>query len=50
MNLRRVNYPVFILVGIVASVISVISAPNTTNPLLSSAFALEKYNRINNQT
>ena len=39
MNLRRVNYPVFILVGIVASVISVISAPNTTNPLLSSAFA-----------
>jgi plastocyanin len=39
MNLRRVNYPVFILVGIVASIISVISAPNTTNPLLSSAFA-----------
>jgi plastocyanin len=39
MNLRRVNYPVFILVGIVASIISVTSAPNTTNPLLSSAFA-----------
>ena len=41
MNLRRVNYRVFILVGIVASIISVISAPNTTNPLLSSAFAAE---------
>ena len=39
MNLRRVNYPVFILVGIVASIISVTSASNTTNPLLSSAFA-----------
>jgi plastocyanin len=39
MNLRRVNYPVFILVGIVASIISVTSAPNTTNPLPSSAFA-----------
>ncbi|MGN6633574.1 MAG: cupredoxin domain-containing protein [Nitrososphaeraceae archaeon] len=39
MNLRRVNYPVFILVGIVASIIYVTSALNTTNPLLSSAFA-----------
>jgi len=39
MNLRRVNYPVFILVGIVASIIYVASALNTTNPLLSSAFA-----------
>jgi plastocyanin len=41
MNLRRVNYPVFILVGIVASIIYVTSALNTTNPLLSSAFAAE---------
>ena len=39
MNLRRVNYPVFMLVGIVASIIYVTSALNTTNPLLSSAFA-----------
>jgi len=39
MNLRRVNYSVFILVGIVASIIYVTSALNTTNPLLSSAFA-----------
>jgi plastocyanin len=39
MNLRRVNYPVFILVGIVTSIIYVTSALNTTNPLLSSAFA-----------
>lgn len=39
MNLRRVSYPVFILVGIVASIIYVTSALNTTNPLLSSAFA-----------
>ena len=39
MNLRRVNYPVFILVGIVASIIYVTSALNTTNLLLSSAFA-----------
>jgi len=39
MNLRRVNYPVFILVGIVASIIYVTSALSTTNPLLSSAFA-----------
>ena len=39
MNLRRVNYPVFIIVGIVASIIYVTSALNTTNPLLSSAFA-----------
>jgi len=39
MNLGRVNYPVFILVGIVASIIYVTSALNTTNPLLSSAFA-----------
>ena len=41
MNLRRVYYPVFILVGIVASIIYVTSALNTTNPLLSSAFAAE---------
>jgi len=39
MNLRRVNYPVFILVGIVASIIYVTSALNTTNPPLSSVFA-----------
>jgi len=39
MNLRRVNYPVFILVGIVASIIYVASALNTTIPLLSSAFS-----------
>src|SRR6476619_4199275 len=39
MNLRRVNYPVFILAGIVESIIYVTSALNTTNPLLSSAFA-----------
>ena len=40
MNLKRVNYPVFILVGIVASIISGTFASNTTNPLLSSAFAV----------
>ena len=39
MNIKRVNYPVFILVGIVASIISGTFASNTTNPLLSSAFA-----------
>ena len=40
MNPKRVNYPVFILVGLVASIISGTFASNTTNPLLSSAFAV----------
>jgi plastocyanin len=39
MNIKRVSYSVFILVGIVASMISGTFASNTTNPLLSSAFA-----------
>src|SRR6476659_4133272 len=40
MNLKRVNYPVFILVGIVVSIISGTLASNTANPLISSAFAV----------
>ena len=40
MNLKRVNYPVFILVGIVVSIISGTFASNTANPLISSAFAV----------
>ena len=40
MNLKRVNYPVFILVGIVVSIISGTFASNTANPLLPSAFAV----------
>src|SRR6266487_1920869 len=40
MNLKRVDYPVFILVGIVVSIITGTFASNTTNPRLSSAFAV----------
>ncbi|MGB7955562.1 MAG: hypothetical protein WCF23_16420 [Candidatus Nitrosopolaris sp.] len=40
MNLKRVNYPVFILVGIVLSIISGTLASNTANTLISSAFAV----------
>ena len=40
MNPKRVNYHIFILVGIVASIISGTFASNTTNPLLPSAFAV----------
>ena len=40
MNLKQVNYHIFILVGIVVSIISGTIASNETNPLFSSAFAV----------
>jgi plastocyanin len=40
MSLKRVNYPVFILVGIIVSIISGTLASNTANSLISSAFAV----------
>ena len=40
MNLKRVNYTVFILVGIVVSIISGTIASNTINPFLHPAFAV----------
>ena len=46
MNLKRVNYPVFILVGIVVSIISGTFASNTANPLLPSAFAVGETQQI----
>ena len=42
MNLKQVNYHIFILVGIVVSIISGTIASNETNPLFSSAFAVRE--------
>ncbi|HEY7571504.1 MAG TPA: hypothetical protein VH796_09050, partial [Nitrososphaeraceae archaeon] len=39
MSLKRVNYPVFILVGIIASIISGPLASNTANQLIHPVFA-----------
>ncbi|HEY7078664.1 MAG TPA: hypothetical protein VH500_03120, partial [Nitrososphaeraceae archaeon] len=39
MNIKRVNYLVFVLVGIVASITSGTLASNTANPLLPAVFA-----------
>jgi plastocyanin len=47
MSLKRVNYPVFILVGIIVSIISGTLASNTANSLISSAFAVAETQQPN---
>jgi plastocyanin len=49
MNLKRVNYPVFILVGIVASIIAGTLVSNTSNQLLPTVFAAGEATQQNQQ-